>query len=217
MSVQNELERFRRLLNLANTDVSEGRPDAALELVRPLISSIESHEGTVEWAELPLLIGYALTAKKEEGALAYLNDAQARIDQLYDPPIDLKVRVLKHLGNFYRLCVRRRATAREFYLKAKQLSDDAGFYEDSYKLQLRIRGIDLESDEDPLNGDFMTLISVGRLEGFTAKEQLEVWDLYYANTGVVSKKLKAARKFGAASEKYFLSLLRSKRNETSAQ
>ena len=166
MPAHNELERYRRLLRIASTEIKEGRPDAALELLRPVTSAIESRESTLEWAELPLVIGYALMAKKDEAALSHLKDALARTELVHDPPAELKIRVYKHLDNFHRY------------------------------------------------GDFATLVSVGRQQGFTAREQLDVWNSYRANAAVG---LKAARKFGAASEKYFLNLLRSKRNERAAK
>lgn len=213
MSAQQELEKFRRLLSVAQAEVQENRPDAAMELLRPVTALIESREGTLEWVELPLVTGHALAAKKDEAAEAYLKQALGRVVQVHDPPPDLEIRIYKQLGNFYRQCVHRRATAREFYMKAKQVADCAGFLADSDKLEIRIRGIDLENDNDPLYGDFSSLVAVGRREGFTAKEQLEVWQSYYATAQTNSKTLKAARSFGSASEKYFLKLLTSKRNE----
>src|SRR5437660_11370827 len=102
MPAHNELERYRRLLRIASTEIKEGRPDAALELLRPVTSAIESRESTLEWAELPLVIGYALMAKKDEAALSHLKDALARTELVHDPPAELKIRVYKHLDNFHR-------------------------------------------------------------------------------------------------------------------
>ena len=218
MSAQNELERYRRLLHIATTEMYQDRPDAALETIRSVRAAIESREGNLEWAELPLVIGHALTAQNKEEALGYLNQALGRIEELHDPPLELRIRALEHLGNFHRLCARRRATAREFYIKAKALADEAGFTEDSDKLELRICGIDLENDEDPGYDDYVTLVGVGRQQGFTAREQLDVWNSYRARTTELTKTLKGARKFGSsASGTYFLNLLKSKRNEKSAQ
>ena len=91
MVVLNELERFRRLLKLAQKEINQGRPGAALEIIRPVTAEIESREGTLEWAELPLVMGAALTAQNnKEPALTYLNDALARIATVHDPPVDLK-------------------------------------------------------------------------------------------------------------------------------
>jgi hypothetical protein len=86
---EHALEKFRRLLNVAEAEIRENRPDAAMELLRPVMSAIESREGTLEWVELPLVIGYALAAKKDEAALAYLKDSLARVEQVHDPPVDL--------------------------------------------------------------------------------------------------------------------------------
>ena len=214
MLSSNELDQFRRQLHIATAETNQGRPDAALESLRPWRQAIEDREGTVEWAELPWVTGQALTAQNQLEALTYLNEAFRRIEQLHDPPVELKVRVFEHLGTFYRSCERRRATAREFYMKAKELADEAGFVEDSDKCELRVRGIDLENDVDPLFDDYQTLVKVGRQHGFTHTEVLSVWTSYYAEMGLLtkSKTLKGARKFGAASETYFLNRLNAKRN-----
>jgi len=217
MSDQNELERLRGRLNLARREINQGRPDAALEVIKPVASAIESREGTLEWAELPLVIGEALTAQNKEEALSYLQDAFSRIEKVYDAPIELRIRAHEHLGNFQRLCARRRSIARENYVTAVRYADEAEFTEDSYRLRLKICGIDLETDEDTNHNDFLTLIRVGKREGFTAKEQFDTWNVHLAKIGTFAKTLKVARKFGDASEEYFLNLLNSTRNEKKAQ
>jgi len=168
-------------LNSARQHINCGRPKVALEILEPIRNGVDSLEGSVEWVELPLLIGQALVTAADTAALAHLNSAAERLMSIKDPPVDLQIRVQEHLGHFYRSVAKRPSKAKEHYIAVKQIACNAHCNEEAARVQLKICEIDLVTDKDPNLTNFQSSMRLGKAE-FPATDILEAWTLVISTT-----------------------------------
>ena len=100
MNDLSELEKIRRVLELARSRINQQEADLALANLREIRVEIERHAGTTECAEFSLLIAEAYCAKCEEVAITYLDEAAERIQKLDSPAPELEFRLWEHFGDF---------------------------------------------------------------------------------------------------------------------
>src|SRR5881397_2075079 len=179
MELLSQRERWRiRLTPPGNTLIVDV---PRLEILEPIRNGVDSLEGSVEWVELPLLIGQALVTAADTAALAHLNSAAERLMSIKDPPVDLQIRVQEHLGHFYRSVAKRPSKAKEHYIAAKQIACNAHCNEEAARVQLKICEIDLVTDKDPNLTNFQSSMRLGKAE-FPATDILEAWTLLISTT-----------------------------------
>ena len=209
MNDLSELEKIRRVLELARSRINQQEADLALANLREIRVEIERHAGTTECAEFSLLIAEAYCAKCEEVAITYLDEAAERIQKLDSPAPEMEFRLWEHFGDFHARVSRRFSKAREYYARAKSSALALGVAELVARVELKIIRIDLHTDQDAEEENFKTLRRVGREGAFTYEQQLAAWHIHYGNSDGATKGLRFARHLSRAGEDYFRDLLNS--------
>lgn len=211
MDLPSELEKIRRVLDLARAEINQQEPDLALANLRNIQLDIERFEHTPEGADFSLLIAEAYCAKREEVAATFLEEAEERIRKIASPPPDLQFRLLERCGDFHGSVSRRLSKAREYYAQAKISALALGVAELVARVELKIIRIDLHIDRDAEEENFKTLRRLGRQGNFTCDQQLAAWHIHYGNPNGVTDGLRFARGLSKASDDYFRDLLESVR------
>jgi hypothetical protein len=211
-----DIEKIRTVLHLARAHINQQQPDLAIAVLRPIRDLVESYPLLPEWAEYPLTLGEALSAKHSEDAEGWLEDAQTKIAQLPEPPAELQVRLHDRLGYCYER-LRRPKAARRQYERGKSAAIKCGVGELIARFQLKMICIDLRDDrksEDKLvqSENFQTLRQLGHDDGLTCEEQLAIWLFHCGEVGQAERSAIYARGMQKKSRQYFLDLLQSVRD-----
>jgi hypothetical protein len=201
------LARVRALIGNGRREINRANPRRARELLKPVWHDCDDLVGTIEWVDLALTMAETFLAEGRAEAEKYFQEAFARLDQIHDPPAELRMRACEAFANFLFSVARRPLTARPFCEEAKTLAVTCGSKEDVARVQLRLLSIQLTADNDPQYGNFQSLMRVGNEGEFKSQEILRAWAIHQGRSEEQSQGLQYARKATNALDSYFRKLL----------
>jgi hypothetical protein len=178
MGVATDLEcaDIEATLKLARREINRQEPDQAITHLRSVGDRINNHEGTLAWAEYPLLFGEAYAAKNVPEAQGYFEEALSRVATVVQPNAELRFRVHRSYGgSLSRRRLWRRAL--EHYELAEPYAVESGLREELADLNLKIIEAQLQVSKDPKASWLQGLRAVGYKMHCTAQRVLSAWRL----------------------------------------
>ena len=221
MGNESDLQKIRSVIGNARREINRQKPGVAIRLLEKINEEIQSHEGTLEWADFSLALGEAFSAKRDARAENYFMEAQEKAARVPDLPVEWQIRLHEHLGDFYAKFPLKLSLAWSSYERAKKIAVEQHLEEDIARIELKIICVDLQRDKDPEIENFQTLRRVANgdatsedaNESFTWTEQLMALHLHIGNVAALKMHTQFARGFQKMTDAYFLELLKSTRDQ----
>ncbi len=172
-----KLREIQSALENAENFINQKKPDLAIESLNGIKDDIELYPNTVELMKFFLLLGEALSAKRNPLAQDYLREADkksAPFELLYP---ELRIRCLEHLGDFYERS-RNFALAMSAFKRAEEIGVEQHREHARDRVQLKIIHVDLKKKDHVELENFLTLWKICKDKAFTWSEQLMAWRLH---------------------------------------